>query len=352
MTANFSTITDYTSFLKSIKKNKISLNEAGFSILENEIKNTNLNKEKFKTFNRLYSVFIGKTTLNQNAILSSLITAHLNSKEPQNAFFYCNSFYSATLGVSYSTIKRTIRRLLELQILVKRGELSVNVASQMRILNAFCLNVELLENWLESGLNLTKYYKGIFGKESSKNEGGGKKMVEIEALKDEVRFRDEEILRLKQEIEALRAENKAIKESASGISEDLQTSLEMQKGMVSENEYLKEEIKTLKQQPATDEDLQNSNKMLEITAQRLTDENEALKKENESLNKKLEIARVKFREKNNLSEIQKNPNLSFSQLLNFVEKQYPILQAQCNPSQREELYNRFKKLASEVFSWN
>lgn len=398
MKKNFSTINDYTSFLKSLQFHKQTLNEAGFEISQTATLNTLPKVENFKGFNKIYKAFNGKTTLNQNVILSSLISKALESTEPQNAFFYCMAFYSAELGVSYSTIKRTINRLLELQILVKCGELSAEVAGQTRIINAFCFNAEILEIWLSSGLSFSTYYKGIFGKEPKKKDNKEKEIIaeftlendskeaseleiEIKALRDEVEIRDEKLAELQNK-------NEVLKQNAAIFEKDLLTSLELQKRLNAENEYLKEELKRLSadESQTINDDLKESNALLESTTQSLVKENDALKAEIAELNKKLETARTAFKEKNDIiknlqaqnggansaeyearlkgiQELQKaeitqlkaeiaslkNSNqsegINFITLPQFVEKELAIFERQCNPKQKDVIYKAAMDLA-------
>lgn len=154
------------------------------------------------------------------------------------------------------------------------------------------------------------------------------------------------------ELAELQKENESLRQSNEILFKDLQTLLQLQEKLSAENEYLKAELQKIAQKDGLD-DLSESNRLLELTAQRLTNENEALKKEVAELNAKLETARIVFKEKNKAIKILQAQNTQGGiSLTHFVEKELEIFQQQCNPLQKAAIYKMAMDLALSLSGSN
>lgn len=301
--------------------------------------NTKLQKEKFIPFIKLLKVFRLRGNLNQQLIISSIITKALESEREDSAFVYVQSYMAIELGISRKTMSRFFQKLLALEIIVKVASKEVLENGSNKEYCAYSINADKLEAFLGAELTFNQYYKSIFGnnekskKDNIKDDEIKRMQSEILALKDEVKFRDEKIDELKKnnspklkkgqgiyvvaEVEELQgnfektreklAEVVAAYEKLGNSYKDLLENYEKLKSADSEavavlearNQHLEalvNESREIKEVTESQEykDLAESNNLLESTVTRLTKENDELgKKLGGALNRIAELENQK-----------------------------------------------------------
>lgn len=296
--------------------------------------NSKLEASKFDSFVKMFKVFRLRTSANQNLILSSLVEKSLKSEHKDSVFLFCKTYEAVNLGISRSTLERFFAKLTELGIIVKVASKETEAE---KTINAYAFNTEKLQDFMASELKFNAYYKSIFGdnekpkKDNIKDDEIKRAQVEILALKDEVKFRDEKIDELKKnntpklekgqgiyvvaEVEELQGNFEKTREKLAEVVvayeklgnsyKELLENYEKLKSADSEavavlearNQHLEALVNESKEIKAITEyqeykDLAESNSLLESTATRLT-------KENDELEKKLENALSRIAELEN-----------------------------------------------------
>lgn len=328
--------------------------------------NSKLEASKFDSFVKMFKVFRLRTSANQNLILSSLVEKSLKSEHKDSVFLFCKTYEAVNLGISRSTLERFFVKLTELGIIVKVASKETEAE---KTINAYAFNTEKLQDFMASELKFNAYYKSIFGdnekpkKDNIKDDEIKRAQVEILALKDEVKFRDEKIDELKKnntpklekgqgiyvvaEVEELQGNFEKTREKLAEVVvayeklgnsyKELLENYEKLKSADSEavavlearNQHLEALVNESKEIKAITEyqeykDLAESNSLLESTATRLT-------KENDELEKKLENALSR------ISELENQKGVSIG------EKDEKIKELESKLESARELFKEQKK---------
>ena len=280
--------------------------------------NSKLEASKFNSFVKMFKVFRLRTNANQNLILSALVEKSLKSENKDSVFLFCKTFEAVSLGISRSTLERFFVKLTELGIIVKVASKEIEAE---KTINAYAFNTDKLQEFMASELKFNAYYKSVFGDEkktkSRVSESDKIQYLEnlVEALREEVKIRDEKIMELQKgeaiyneaEVEALNNQNSELREKLAKMTEayeklgnELKAKVDSLAPLTLENEKLKEELSKAQNVEKLEDsqeykDLAESNRMLEDTALRVSKENEELK---------AELERVKA-EKGNANDSEK-----------------------------------------------
>lgn len=278
--------------------------------------NSKLGASKFNSFVKMFKIFRLRTNANQNLILSALVEKSLKSENKDSIFLFCKTFEAVNLGVSRSTLERFFEKLTKLGIVVKVA--SKEIEAEKKI-NAYAFNADKLQEFIASELKFNAYYKSVFGNNDKKQKSSVSEKDKIqylenlvEALREEVKIRDEKIMEL-QKGEAIynEAEVEALEVQNTKLREKLQE-------MIEAYERLGEKHKELGERYAKLESAE-SNRLLESTASRLADENEELKRKIES--KELENRNVE-------TESEREKDKKIQELESSLEKAREIFKSQ------------------------